>query len=64
MLKIIGNVIDRISFFNGYSSVEKVEKGYSPDNKYIVIKGLNKYLLRISDNITKKENQKISCFKS
>ncbi|MCR6112001.1 aminoglycoside phosphotransferase family protein [Bacillus sp. A301a_S52] len=49
MLNIIENVIDRISFFNGYSSVEKVEKGYSPDNKYIVIKGLNKYLLRISD---------------
>ncbi|MUK87818.1 phosphotransferase [Ornithinibacillus sp. L9] len=45
----IENVMDRISFLNGYSSVEKVEKGYSPDDKYIVIKGRNKYLLRISD---------------
>lgn len=49
MLYTIENVINRISFFHGFSSFEKVEKGYSPDNKYIVIKGKNKYLLRISD---------------
>ncbi|MFD2043047.1 aminoglycoside phosphotransferase family protein [Ornithinibacillus salinisoli] len=49
MKYIIENIIDGIPFFNGYSSVEKIEKGYSPDNKYIVIKGVNKYLLRISD---------------
>jgi len=46
---IIENVIDRIPYFTGYSSVEKVDKGYSPDDKYIVIKGFKKYLLRISD---------------
>ncbi|WP_010096933.1 aminoglycoside phosphotransferase family protein [Ornithinibacillus scapharcae] len=45
----IKNVIDNISFFNGFTSVEKVKKGYSPDDKYIVLEGRNKYLLRISD---------------
>lgn len=49
MLYNIENVLEQISFFNGYSSVEKIEKGYSPDYKYIVIKGEIKYLLRISD---------------
>ncbi|CAG9623105.1 aminoglycoside phosphotransferase family protein [Sutcliffiella rhizosphaerae] len=46
---IIEKVIDQITFFTGYSSVEKIEKGLSPDDKYVVIKEENKYLLRISD---------------
>jgi aminoglycoside phosphotransferase (APT) family kinase protein len=46
---IIEHVIKEISFLNHYSSVDKVEKGYSPDTKYIVTKGETEYLLRISD---------------
>ncbi|SET82422.1 Predicted kinase, aminoglycoside phosphotransferase (APT) family [Oceanobacillus limi] len=45
----IESIIDRIPFFTDYSSVEKIKKGYSPDRKYIVKKGLTNYLLRISD---------------
>ncbi|MED3802059.1 phosphotransferase, partial [Lysinibacillus xylanilyticus] len=46
---LIESVIDHISSLKGYSSIKKVEKGYSPDKKYIVTVGQNQYFIRLSD---------------
>lgn len=43
-------LVDRIKALHNYSSVNRLSKGYSPDEKYVVIDEIgNKYLLRISD---------------
>lgn len=47
----IKRVIDKINFFNGYTRIDKIDKGYSPDDKYIILKNRNKFLLRITDEI-------------
>lgn len=46
---LIESVIDHISSLKGYSSIKKIEKGYSPDKKYIVTVGQNQYFIRLSD---------------
>ncbi|QGG50898.1 phosphotransferase [Lysinibacillus pakistanensis] len=49
MTLLIESVIDHISSLKGYSSIKKVEKGYSPDEKYIVTVGQNQYFIRLFD---------------
>jgi len=46
---LIESVVDHISSLKGYSSIKKVEKGYSPDEKYIVTVSQNQYFVRLSD---------------
>jgi len=46
---LIESVIGHISSLKGYSSIKKVEKGYSPDEKYIITVGQNQYFIRLSD---------------
>ncbi|WP_078380783.1 aminoglycoside phosphotransferase family protein [Sutcliffiella halmapala] len=47
-VKVI-DILENIPSLKGYSSVEKIDEGYSADNKYIVNVRLNRYLLRLSD---------------
>lgn len=49
MTFLIDDVIGSVASLKGYSFVKKIEKGYSPDKKYIVTIGRNKYFLRLSD---------------
>ena len=43
-------LVDRIQVLNNYTSITRLSKGYSPDEKYVVLDEMeNKYLLRISD---------------
>ncbi|MEI5909708.1 aminoglycoside phosphotransferase family protein [Bacillus spongiae] len=53
----IEKIVATIPFLNGSTQVKKIEEGYSPDEKYIVVKEENKYLLRIA-NITYAEKRK------
>lgn len=46
---LIKDVIDGVSSLKGYSSVKIIENGYSPDKKYMVTIGKNKYFIRLSD---------------
>ncbi|MEH6945390.1 hypothetical protein [Bacillus sp. JJ722] len=49
MTLLIDDVISNVSILKDYSFVKKIEKGYSPDKKYIVTVRQNKYFLRLSD---------------
>ena len=49
VIMIIEDVINNISSLKGYSLLEKIDKGYSPDEKYIVTIGQTKYFIRLSD---------------
>ncbi|MEN1937874.1 phosphotransferase [Paenibacillus sp. 102] len=56
MSYLINDIIDELPCLNGYSSIRKIEKGYSLDSKYIVNVGNNNYFLRVSD--TKQTDKK------
>ncbi|MCW1241925.1 aminoglycoside phosphotransferase family protein [Bacillus pretiosus] len=49
MTFLIEDVINCLSSLKGYSSVKKIENGYSPDKKFIVTTKKNKYFIRLSD---------------
>ncbi|WP_459500641.1 aminoglycoside phosphotransferase family protein [Bacillus sp. C1] len=49
MSYLITDIIDELPCLNGYSSITKIEQGYSSDRKYVVGVGDHKYFLRVSD---------------